>query len=219
MDAEPKIKICCLRNLAEARAAAGAGADAIGLVAAMPSGPGSLDDHAIAGIAAGAPAGLERFLLTARTTAVAIADHVRNCGVDAVQLVDRVDPAELEKLRALLPRTRLVQVVHVEGEAAVAEALAAAPLVDALLLDSGSPAAGRKILGGTGRVHDWALSRRIVAEAPVPVWLAGGLRPDNVAEAVATVRPHGVDVCTGVRRGELLDRELLLRFCRAVRRS
>ncbi len=217
MPARIAIKICCIQSPDEAAAAAEAGADAIGLVAAMPSGPGVIDDRRIAAIAASAPAGLQRFLLTARTTAVAIADHVRNCGVDTVQMVDRVPVSELERLRELLPRTALVQVIHVRGEVAMAEAERTAPLVDALLLDSGSPEADRKVLGGTGLTHDWDLSRRIVTESPVPAWLAGGLNPGNVAKAIDHVRPHGVDLCSGVRHNGLLDEALLAAFCRTVR--
>ena len=219
MPADLLIKICCIQSLDEARAAAKASAQAIGLVSAMPSGPGVIPDHRIAAIAAGAPASLRRFLLTSRTTAVGIADHVRNCGTDTVQLVDHVTTDELRRLRDLLPTTELVQVIHVRGEEALDEAEAAAPLVDALLLDSGRPDAERKTLGGTGEVHDWTLSRRIVDQSPVPVWLAGGLNPDNVAEAVETVRPHGVDVCSGVRRDGLLDEDLLAAFCHAARNA
>ena len=101
----------------------------------------------------------------------------------------------------------------------VTDPVALLPLVDALLLDSGRPDADRKTLGGTGEVHDWTLSRRIVATAPVPVWLAGGLRPENVAAAVATVRPHGVDVCSGVRGDGRLDERLLTAFCAAAREA
>ena len=219
MPADLLIKICCIQSPHEAQAAAAVGASAIGLVAAMPSGPGVIDDRRIASIAASAPAGLRRFLLTARTTAVAIADHVRNCGVDTVQMVDHVTTAELVLLRELLPSTTLVQVIHVRGEVALDEAATAAPLVDGILLDSGAPDAARRTLGGTGRTHDWELSRRIVADSPAPVWLAGGLNPENVAEAVRRVRPHGVDLCSGVRRDGLLDEDLLAAFCRAAREA
>jgi len=219
MPADLRIKICCIQSLDEAQAALTAGAQAIGLVSAMPSGPGVIPDHRIAAIATGAPTGLRRFLLTSRTTAVGISDHVRNCGTGTVQLVDRVATDELRRLRELLPTTELVQVIHVRSEEALAEAEAVAPLVDALLLDSGNPDADRKTLGGTGKVHDWTLSRRIVATASVPVWLAGGLRPENVAAAAAAVRPHGVDVCSGVRVDGLLDERLLAAFCHAARNA
>jgi phosphoribosylanthranilate isomerase len=108
-----------------------------------------------------------------------------------------------------------VQVIHVLDEASVDEARAALPLVHALLLDSGNPRLAVKELGGTGRVHDWALSRRIRDEASaagVPVFLAGGLRAENVAAAVRAVRPFGVDVCSGVRSGGRLDAGKLATF-------
>jgi phosphoribosylanthranilate isomerase len=88
--------------------------------------------------------------------------------------------------------------------------------VDALLLDSGNQALAVKELGGTGRRHDWAISRTIVEAASVPVWLAGGLTADNVAEAVATVRPFGLDVCSGVRVAGALDEGTLAAFVRAA---
>jgi phosphoribosylanthranilate isomerase len=92
-----------------------------------------------------------------------------------------------------------------------------APEVDALLLDSGNQSLPVKELGGTGRTHDWSVSRRIVEAAPVPVYLAGGLTPDNVGEAVRRVRPFGVDVCSGVRSGGRLDEARLAAFAAAVR--
>ena len=122
------------------------------------------------------------------------------------------------RLRRLLPSTRIVQVVHVTGPEALAEAVAAAPEVDALLLDSGNPALAVKELGGTGRTHDWATSRKIREAVAVPLWLAGGLTPANVASAIEAVRPFGVDVCSGVRTNGKLDEEKLARFVAEVRR-
>jgi phosphoribosylanthranilate isomerase len=142
------------------------------------------------------------FLLTSATEAEAIVAHARRCRTNTLQLVDRIAAADYPRLRAALPCIKLVQVVHVGGEEAVAEAVAAAAHADALLLDSGQPHAVIKVLGGTGRTHDWAISREIVDRVACPVFLAGGLRADNVARAVQTVRPFGVDVCTGVRRAD-----------------
>ncbi len=222
MHTPPQVKICCIASVAEARAAQAAGAAALGLVSAMPSGPGVVADAVIAEVAAAVRAehgqALQTFLLTARAQAQAIAAQHAQAGTTTLQLVDHVPPAELRRLRTLCPGVALVQVIHVTGEASVAEALAAAPLVDALLLDSGNPALAVKQLGGTGRTHDWALSRRIRdAVHPLPLWLAGGLRVHNVAEAIAAVRPHGLDLCTGVRRNGQLDAGLLAGFMAAVR--
>jgi phosphoribosylanthranilate isomerase len=120
-------------------------------------------------------------------------------------------------LREALPGIQLVQVIHVTGEASVDEALAVAPLVDALLLDSGNPALAVKELGGTGRVHDWTLSREIVLRSPKPVFLAGGLRPSNVRSAMEEVRPAGLDVCSGLRTEGRLDPVKVSEFMAAIR--
>jgi phosphoribosylanthranilate isomerase len=212
-----RIKICCIQSEAEARLAIANGADALGLVGTMPSGPGPIDDELIAGIAARVPPPVATFLLTSETEAEAIVAHARRCRANTLQLVDRVADEVYPQLRAALPGIKLVQVIHVAGEASVDEAIAAAAHADALLLDSGQPHAAIRVLGGTGRVHDWALSRRIVEAVPCPVFLAGGLRADNVAAAIATVRPFGVDVCTGVRRPDYsLEPDRLEPFVAAV---
>jgi phosphoribosylanthranilate isomerase len=213
-----RIKICCIQSLEEARLAIAEGADALGLVGTMPSGPGPIDDGLIAGIAARVPPPVATFLLTSETKPEAIIEHARRCRTNTLQLVDQVAEVAWPRLREALPGIRLVQVIHVVGEDSVAQAIAAAAHADALLLDSGQPHATIKILGGTGRVHDWALSRRIVEAVPCPVFLAGGLRPDNVGAAIATVRPFGVDVCTGVRRADnyALDPAKLEAFIAAV---
>jgi phosphoribosylanthranilate isomerase len=157
------------------------------------------------------------FLLTSATEAEAIVAHARRCRTNTLQLVDRIAAADYPRLRAALPGIKLVQVVHVGGEEAVAEALAAATHADALLLDSGQPHAEIKVLGGTGRTHDWAISREIVDRVACPVFLAGGLRADNVARAIQAVRPFGVDVCTGARRADYaLDPVKLQAFVAAV---
>ena len=210
------VKICCIADLQEARLAVGAGASAIGLVSAMPSGPGPIEEAEIARIAAAVPRPTETFLLTALTGAEAIVEQHRRCGTTAVQLVDALDEAELRRLRRLLPGTRLVQVIHVTGPESVDEAQGVAPLVDAILLDSGNPRLAVKELGGTGRAHDWATSRRIRESVGVPVLLAGGLNPGNAREAFERVLPAGLDVCSGLRPNGRLDAAKLQAFFRAL---
>jgi phosphoribosylanthranilate isomerase len=176
-----------------------------------------IGDPLIAKIAAAVPAPTETFLLTARTRAEAIAEQHAQARTTTLQLVDHVAHTELRTLRTLCPGVRLVQVIHVRDEASIREALEAAPWVDALLLDSGNPLLAVKQLGGTGRTHDWKLSRRIRDKvAPSPVFLAGGLRDQNVAEAVRTVAPFGVDLCNGVRTDGRLDAAKLRRFFAAL---
>ena len=213
----PFIKICCMTSIDEAEIAMRAGASAIGLVSAMPSGAGVIDDATIREIAAAMPRRLPTFLLTSRTDPDAIAEQVHRAGTNTVQVVDRLGAGSLERLRDLVPRVRIVQVVHVLGPESVGEAENLAHLVDAILLDSGNPSLAVKELGGTGRTHDWSVSRSIVAAVPVPVYLAGGLRAENVRAAVEAVRPAGVDVCTGVRTDGKLDNEKLDAFVSAVR--
>lgn len=217
----PVIKICCIASVEEALLALGAGARALGLVSAMPSGPGVIGDDTIAEIAAAVRCQAlqaDTFLLTARTRAEAIAEQHAAAGTTTLQLVDHVPHDELRRLRALRPQARLVQVIHVRDAAALEEARAAAPHVDALLLDSGNPGLAVKELGGTGRTHDWTLSRRIRdAVHPLPLFLAGGLHAGNVAEAITTVRPHGLDLCSKVRTDGRLDAGKLGAFMAAVR--
>ncbi len=241
---QPYIKICCIASVAEARMAIAAGAQAVGLVSHMPSGPGVIADRLIAEIAAEvaqfnaqsktqfiahgkthqgvaeAPP-VKSFLLTSRQSAALIAEQHRVCNTTTLQLVDEVASKDLLMLRRLLPETELVQVIHVLDAASVAQALAVAPLVDALLLDSGNPGLAVKELGGTGRAHDWRLSQQIVAQSPVPVWLAGGLNAVNARLAIDTVRPYGLDICSGVRSrldgASALDAVKLAAFIRACR--
>lgn len=212
----PLVKICCISSPEEAALAIAAGASALGLVSAMPSGPGVIGEDMIAEIAAVVPPGIHTFLLTSKQDAASIIVQHQRCLTTTIQLVDTVPEHELILLRRKLPGVQLVQVIHVTDEASVAQALAVAPRVDALLLDSGNPTLAVKQLGGTGRTHDWALSRRIVEQAGVPVFLAGGLQAYNVAEAIATVQPHGLDLCSSVRSEGRLDAGKLQAFFAAV---
>ena len=213
----PVVKICCISSVGEARTAIAAGASALGLVSAMPSGPGVLPETRIAEIVMAVPPPIETFLLTSRQDAIGIAAQHRRCGTSTIQLVDHVTHHELQQLRHLLPGVKLVQVIHVTSEQSFDEACAAAPFVDALLLDSGNQALPVKELGGTGRTHDWRLSRRIRAACTAPVFLAGGLNCANVAEAVNSVAPFGIDLCTGVRTQGRLDPVKLHDFFNALR--
>jgi phosphoribosylanthranilate isomerase len=212
----PRIKVCCIASAAEAALAVRYGAAAIGLVSAMPSGPGPIGEGLIAEIAATVPPGVATFLLTALTDADAIVEQQRRCRTNTLQLVDAVEPRVYGKLRRALPGVAIVQVIHVTGNDAVGQALDIAPHVDALLLDSGNPALAVKELGGTGRVHDWQLSRYIVERSGKPVYLAGGLNPDNVQAAIAAVRPFGVDLCSGIRTNGALDPTKLGAFVAAA---
>ena len=212
----PKVKVCCIANREEARMAIDAGAWALGLVAEMPSGVGPISDEEIAEIVPGVPPSIETFLLTSRVEAEGIIDHHAACGTSTLQLVDHVPHADLLKIRRALPKVNLVQVILVIGEASVEEALRVAPLVDMILLDSGKPGAKIRTLGGTGDTHNWDFSLEIRKKIGIPMFLAGGLRPGNVARAIQHVQPFGIDLCSGLRTNDRLDAAKLEAFFESV---
>lgn len=217
MSLRTRVKICCISSIQEARMAVAAGADALGFVAAMPSGPGVVSDATIRAVTADVPPPLATFLLTSRTRGLEIVEHIQHCGTNTVQIVDHIDPGELAVLAVSLPMVRRVQVIHVEGPGALGLIARYEPYVHAFLLDSGKPGGTMRELGGTGRTHDWAVSAEFVKRTTRPVFLAGGLKPDNVGEAIRTVRPFGVDLCSGVRTDGHLDQVKLDAFMAAVR--
>lgn len=209
---KPRVKICCIKSVDEARMAIEAGASAIGLVGRMPSGPGPISDDLIKHIAAKVPPPIATFLLTCETSVSGIIAHHKRTNTNTIQIVDKLYEGSYADIRKALPSVRIVQVIHVSGESSVDEAIRISGEVDAILLDSGNPDLAIKQLGGTGRVHNWTLSRRIRDNALCPVFLAGGLKPENVRQAVEQVRPFGVDVCSGLRINGNLDKERLEAF-------
>jgi len=213
---KPRVKICCIASVEEAWLAIRYGAAAVGLVSEMPSGPGPISEDLIAKIARALPPSVSSFLLTSKMEPSEIIAQHRRCGTSVIQLVDRLKIGDYRQLREAMPGIGLVQVVHVTGEEAVDEAVAVAPHVNGILLDSGKPNLRVKQLGGTGRTHDWSVSKRIREKVKVPIFLAGGLNPDNVVEGLRQVQPFGVDVCSGVRTEDKLDERKLSAFFEAV---
>ena len=211
-----RIKICCISSLLEAKMAIGYGADALGLVGKMPSGPGPIPDWLIAEIVKTIHPPIASFLLTSEQSSEEIIYHIKRVDTNTVQIVDELTTGTYNDLRTALPHLKIVQVIHVSGEENIDEAIRISPNVDALLLDSGDPKARIKTLGGTGNVHNWDLSREIVKAVDVPVFLAGGLHANNVRQAMETVKPFGVDVCSGVRTEGRLDPNKLEAFINAV---
>jgi phosphoribosylanthranilate isomerase len=213
----PRVKICCISSVEEAAMAVAAGASALGLVSLMPSGPGVIADHLIAEIAATVPPAIGTFLLTSKQSVDEIIAQQRFCRTNTIQICDHLIHGTHRDLKRALPGISIVQVIHVTGPESIDEAVAVAPHVDAILLDSGNQKLAVKELGGTGRTHDWALSRTIRERIAVPLFLAGGLTADNVSEAIAAVQPFGLDLCSGVRTEGNLDAAKLSRFFGAVR--
>lgn len=212
MAKKPRIKVCCIADAQEAADAIAFGASAIGLVGDMPSGPGPISDREIFRIAQTVPPPIATFLLTSQQTSQGIIDHHHRTKTNTIQIVDELTDRAYHDIKAALPNVKLVQVIHVIGEESVDEAAELAEYVDAILLDSGNPKLAVKELGGTGRRHDWRLSKKIVETCGRPVFLAGGLNADNVRNAIETVQPFGVDLCSGVRTDGKLDLRKLEAF-------
>jgi len=208
----PQIKICCISSIEEAELAIKYGASAIGLVSEMPSGPGVISEDLIKIIATAVPSTIDTFLLTSKLDADSIIEQHRKCKTTTLQIVDKVNIEVYKKLKEYLPAIRLVQVIHVTGEESITEAINVEQFVDVLLLDSGNQKLKVKELGGTGRTHDWTISRKIRDAVSVPLYLAGGINANNVLDAVREVKPFGIDLCSGVRENGKLNEKLLEEF-------
>lgn len=209
---KPRVKICCIASVEEAKLAIKYGASAIGLVSEMPSGPGPIPEELIEKIALTVPAGVSSFLLTSKQDVDSIIAQQRRTKVNTIQIVDKLLSGSLSDIKKALPGISIVQVIHVRGEESIKDSLDASSFVNALLLDSGNQSLKVKELGGTGRVHNWEISKKIVEVVDIPVFLAGGLKPENVNRAVKKVKPFGVDVCSGVRTNGNLDELKLKSF-------
>lgn len=213
---KPKVKICCISSVSEAQLAIAYGAAALGLVGHMPSGPGIIDDETIQRIAQYSPPPISTFLLTSYTTVPDIIHHYNKVHTSTIQIVDALQDEKYTEIKNALPHVKLVQVIHVIDESTIDEAVRISEKADALLLDSGNPNLQIKELGGTGRTHNWDISKKIVELSKVPVFLAGGLKAENVLEAIERVQPFGLDLCSGVRTNGTLDERKLEEFMKMV---
>jgi phosphoribosylanthranilate isomerase len=212
----PRVKICCISSIEEAKLAVEYGASALGLVGHMPSGPGVIGNELIYQIAKAVPPPISTFLLTSETKPQNIIQHYKRVNTTTIQIVDELERQEYQLLRDELPNVKLVQVIHVIDENSIKEAIEVSKYVDAILLDSGNPNLPIKELGGTGRTHNWELSREIRKAIPIPLFLAGGLNKNNVRQAIETVQPFGLDLCSSVRTEGQLDRQKLKDFFNAI---
>jgi len=212
----PRVKICCISSIEEARIAIEYGASAVGLVGHMPSGPGVIEDELICQIAKIVPPPISTFLLTSETKPHSIIAHYRRVQTSTIQIVDELEKRAYELIRKELPNVKLVQVIHVIDNHSIKEAIEISNYVDAILLDSGNPSLTVKELGGTGRTHNWELSREIRKSIPIPLFLAGGLNKDNVRQAIEIVQPFGIDLCSSVRTNGKLDGNKLRDFFKAI---
>ena len=211
-----KVKICCISSIEEAKLAIGHGAAAIGLVGRMPSGPGIITDELIHSIAKTVLPPIHSFLLTSETTAEAIIEHHNKVNTTTIQIVDALSGREYHKIREAIPNVQLVQVIHVLDEGSIKEAIEISEFVDAILLDSGNPNLPTKVLGGTGKTHNWDLSKKIREKISLPIFLAGGINKDNIKKAIEHIQPYGIDLCSSVRTNGQLDESKLEELFKAI---
>ena len=214
-----RVKVCCISSIPEAQLAVSHGVDAIGLLGDMPSSPRGIDINTAREIAKTIPPTVETFLLSASFSGDEIVQQVEFCGSTTVQVVQHIEANEYQCLIERIPSIKRVQVVHVEDRTALDLIEVYEPYVHAFILDGGRAGAAVADLGGTGRVHDWQISSEFVKRSSKPVFLAGGLNPKNVVAAMKTVAPFGIDVCSGVRRANCLDEQLLDEFTTNVWKS
>jgi len=212
-----QVKICCISSIEEAQLAINYGAQNLGLVSQMPSGPGAISEDLITEIIATVPDHINSFLLTSETIADKIIKQAQKIKPTTIQLVDTVDKSIYARIRKAIPKLKIVQVLHVLDEAIYEEVRSLEDNVDMFLLDSGNPNKKIKELGGTGKTHNWEISAGVVKISKVPVFLAGGLNSENVAQATRKVKPYGVDLCSGVRTNGKLDELKLDSFMSSVR--
>ena len=211
-----KVKICCISSIEEARLAVAYGAAAIGLVGRMPSGPGIITDELIHAIAKTVPPPIQTFLLTSETTTDNIIEHHKKVNTTTIQIVDALSGREYHKIREAIPNVQLVQVIHVLDEGSIKEAIEISEFVDAILLDSGNPNLPTKVLGGTGKTHNWDLSKKIREKISLPIFLAGGINKDNIKKAIEHVQPYGIDLCSSLRTNGQLDESKLEELFKAI---
>src|SRR5262245_50183153 len=211
-----RVKICGITTREGAWSAIELGADAVGFLVGLAYGSEDELTAAEAGkIVQSLPPYVGTTLVTHRARP---ADVITLCTEVRAQVVQLHGPYPVERipeLREAFPAVKIVKTVHAAPDTGVHAAVEASRFADAILVDTETSTR----LGGTGFTHDWALSPRIRDEiAPIPMILAGGLRPDNVARAIEQVRPYGVDVNSGVslRRGQKSS-GLIADFLRAAR--
>ncbi|WP_394742187.1 phosphoribosylanthranilate isomerase [Natronococcus roseus] len=192
-----RVKACGTTCEGDLEAAVEAGADAVGLISEVPVDTHrEIEPERARSLAAAAPPFVTTVLVTMPETPEAAIELVERVGADAVQLHGTLEPDEVASVREAVDATVLVVLEAGESDAATAEAYDA--VADGLLVDTPAAEGG----GGTGETHDWELTRELAADLDSPLVLAGGLTPENVAEAVRAVDPFAVDVASGIENAE-----------------
>lgn len=203
-----KVKICGVTRVEDALECARLGADAVGVIVEVSvDTPRKVSADKARKIFEALPRGIERFSVIMPRNAEEAAHLFRSVNPDVIQLHGKEPLSLVEALKEELP-CKLTKTIHVLDSSSLEEAKEYSKYCDYILLDTPS-----KTGGGSGRVHDWTISRGIVEELDIPVILSGGLNPENIGNAVKMVKPHYVDVSSGVESGPgVKDSEIIRRF-------
>lgn len=197
-DRNVRVKICGNKRVEDALEAIRLGADAIGLLVGQEHvSRDFISPLAAASIAKQLPPFCAIALVTDITGVAEILQLVNFIGVNTLQLHGNSSPEDMKLIKKELPYLKIIKSLHIIDEASIGIGKKYIGVADAILLDSFNETKNQ--IGGTGKTHNWNISRKIVDEYNTPIILAGGLSPDNVAEAIKFVRPYGVDVNTGTK--------------------
>ena len=212
-----KIQIAGLSTAEDVAFAFEEGVDSVGFTVGLPDGPhDGLTEEMVGTIVDGLPPLLAAVTITYERTLGGLLRMLRTCRTPVLQAHGAHDRDTILRLKGEMPHLKVIKSITVtDRDSALGEVSAWESVADCLILDSLDSLSGR--LGATGLVHDWNISRGIVEISSLPVILAGGLTPENVAEAIDAVRPWGVDVHTGVEIDGRFSRERLSAFVREVR--
>ncbi|MDE1169834.1 MAG: phosphoribosylanthranilate isomerase [Verrucomicrobium sp.] len=193
-----RVKICGIKRLEDAFSAIRWGADSIGfLVGQRHTSTDFISAAEAAEIIRRLPPFISKVMVTHFSRAEEILPLVDEACVDTLQLHGQIPPAELQIIRDKRPHLRILKSLHIIDEASVESGVPYYKFVDGFVVDSLNAETGQ--IGGTGMVHDWSISRRVVSRYPIPVILAGGLTPENVQEAIHAVKPFAVDANSGLK--------------------
>ncbi|CAM2066132.1 N-(5'-phosphoribosyl)anthranilate isomerase [Sulfidibacter corallicola] len=196
---EPFIQIAGVIDRVEAQMLGEEGVHFLGFPLRLAVHKEDLSEEEAADIIRNLPPEHRGVVITYLTDPLEISSFLKKMGTRSVQLHAPMAPAALRELRRLRPDLWIIKSLIVRGDDEARldrEATDLGEWVDAFITDTYDPATGAT--GATGKTHDWSISEALVSRSPRPVILAGGLNPANVAEAIAAVRPAGVDVHTGV---------------------
>lgn len=231
MSAKPKIrvKICGIRSPEEIELAALYGADAVGFITEVPvESPRKLDCRTAASLISTVPGYLNSVLVIMPENSIQALELIEKVNPDVVQIHSTLSLSEIEKIREKTD-IPIIKTLSIPAQEEVEQTpdnslivsnlleqvrlLEESDVVDSILLDTGK--SGKS--GGTGCVHDWGLSKQITRETRLPIILAGGLKPENVQEAIRTVSPYAVDVASGVETSGKKDAVKIKKFLKEVR--